>query len=94
MRGRSEAPRLSPAVNCLAALSRIALPIKWKSQPRGMAGGGEVKENPSEEPSSSAFFSDDYSRDTASCSLQLCFQLRLVGLEVASVKPSLLGHVH
>lgn len=67
----------SQAVNCLATLSRIALPIKWKSQPRGTGREGGGKEEPSEEPSSSAFFSDDYTRDSASCSLQLCFQLCL-----------------
>ena len=74
-RGEARSSSSSPAVNCLAPLSRIALLIKWKSQPRrtGREGGG--REEPSEEPSSSAFFSDDYARDSASCSLQLCFQL-------------------
>ena len=68
----------SPAVDCLATWSRTALPMKWKSQPRGTERGGGRKDEPSEEPSSSAFFSDDY-RGSAGCSLQLCFQLCLDG---------------
>ena len=96
MHGRDEGPHLSAPVNCLATRSRLALPLKWKSQPRRSEEGVVVKEEPSEEPSSSTFFSGDYSGDAASCSLQLCFQLCLVGLVGAYGKGSsgpFLGHV-
>lgn len=92
MQGRSEAPHLSAPVHCLTTLSRLALPIKWKRD----RGGSDGEEEPATEPSSSEFFSDDSFRDTASCSLQLCFQLCLVGLDGVYEKgPSgpLLEHV-
>lgn len=40
--GKNEAPHLSPAVHCLASLSRLVLPIKWKKLTgTERRGGGE-----------------------------------------------------
>lgn len=81
VQGRNEAPLPSPVVNWLAALTRIVLPIKGKSQPGRTERGGGGEGRTFRRASSSAFFSDDYSRVSASCSMQLCFQLCLVGLD-------------
>lgn len=77
MRERSQVPPLSPEVSCLTTVSRSVLPIKWEREAslQGQAEGVVIKEESSKRPSSSAFFSDDYLRNSASCILQLCFQL-------------------
>lgn len=96
VRGRSEAPLFHQLFTWLATLSRIVLPIKWKSQPPRTERGGGGKGRTFRGASSSTFFSDDYSRDPASCSLQLCFQLCRVGLDDVFGKccsGPFLGHV-
>lgn len=94
--GKKWGSPLSPAVTWLATLSRIILPIKWKSQPPRTERGGGGEGRTFGGASSLTFFSDDYSRDPASCNLQLCFQLCRVGLDDVFGKcPSgpFLGHV-